>query len=36
LAVSQRFTTDEQLSDSDRDAILQIARDTLASFQKTA
>lgn len=33
--VSQRFSTDDQLSDSDRDAILQIARDTLAPFQKT-
>jgi F-type H+-transporting ATPase subunit alpha len=33
--VSQRFITDDKLSDSDRDAILQIARDTLAPFLKT-
>ena len=33
--ISQRLSTDDQLSDSDRAAILQIARETLAPFQKT-
>ena len=31
--VIQRFASADQLSDSDRDAILQVARDTLAPFQ---
>lgn len=35
LEIRQRFDTDDNLSDSDRAAILQIARETLAPFQKT-
>jgi len=34
--VSQRFASSDQLSDSDREAILQVARETLAPFQSAS
>jgi F-type H+-transporting ATPase subunit alpha len=34
--VIQRFTSADKLSDSDREAILQIARETLAPFQSAS
>ena len=36
LDICQRFATDDQLSDSDRAAILLLARETLEPFQRTS